>query len=315
MAGVIKFGKKGGIFFDKDAKTREDLLAEIKDLQARLAETEEALRTTQKNRNSYLHKHAEDKIAWDKERDQERARADEILQFEKIEHRQSEEQLQMTREELRDVSFRLLLAEEAERKRIAQEIHDGITQHWATIRLRVEEILAQPSKEITAPLKDVLPLIQVGLEETRRIQMNLRPALLDDLGILATIKWFCREFQRAHPAIHVETKIEAQENDISNPAKSVIYRVLQEALNNISKHSKTNLVNLSLQKKEAAIEFTIQDHGQGFDLNSVLSQKKYEKGLGLSGMKERIHLSGGSFEIQSIKGIGTTIRASWLMKN
>lgn len=296
---------------DKDAETREDLLAEIKDLRARLAETEEALRTTQKNRNNYLHQHAEDKIAWGKERNQERARADKILQFEKIEHRHSEEELGKTREQLRDVSFRLLLAEETERKRIAQEIHDGITQYWTTIKLRVEGILAQLSKEITAPLKDILPLIQVGLEETRRIQMNLRPALLDDLGVLATLNWFCREFQKAHPAIRVETKIEAQEDDISNPVKSVIYRVLQEALNNISKHSKTNLVNLSLQKKEAAIEFTIQDHGQGFDLNSVLSQKNYEKGLGLSGMKERIHLSGGSFEIQSIKGIGTTIRASW----
>jgi signal transduction histidine kinase len=296
---------------DKDAETREDLLAEIKDLRARLAETEEALRTTQKNRNNYLHQHAEDKIAWGKERNQERARADKILQFEKIEHRHSEEELGKTREQLRDVSFRLLLAEETERKRIAQEIHDGITQYWTTIKLRVEGILAQLSKEITAPLKDILPLIQVGLEETRRIQMNLRPALLDDLGVLATLNWFCREFQKAHPAIRVETKIEAQEDDISNPVKSVIYRVLQEALNNISKHSKTNLVNLSLQKKEAAIEFTIQDHGQGFDLNSVLSHKKYEKGLGLSGMKERIHLSGGSFEIQSIKGIGTTIRASW----
>jgi signal transduction histidine kinase len=296
---------------DKDAEIREDLPAEIKDLRARLAETEEALRTTQKNRNNYLHQHAEDKIAWGKERNQERARADKILQFEKIEHRHSEEELGKTREQLRDVSFRLLLAEETERKRIAQEIHDGITQYWTTIKLRVEGILAQLSKEITAPLKDILPLIQVGLEETRRIQMNLRPALLDDLGVLATLNWFCREFQKAHPAIRVETKIEAQEDDISNPVKSVIYRVLQEALNNISKHSKTNLVNLSLQKKEAAIEFTIQDHGQGFDLNSVLSQKNYEKGLGLSGMKERIHLSGGSFEIQSIKGIGTTIRASW----
>lgn len=296
---------------DKDAEIREDLPAEIKDLRARLAETEEALRTTQKNRNNYLHQHAEDKIAWGKERNQERARADKILQFEKIEHRHSEEELGKTREQLRDVSFRLLLAEETERKRIAQEIHDGITQYWTTIKLRVEGILAQLSKEITAPLKDILPLIQVGLEETRRIQMNLRPALLDDLGVLATLNWFCREFQKAHPAIRVETKIEAQEDDISNPVKSVIYRVLQEALNNISKHSKTNLVNLCLQKKEAVIEFTIQDHGQGFDLNSVLSQKNYEKGLGLSGMKERIHLSGGSFEIQSIKGIGTTIRASW----
>jgi signal transduction histidine kinase len=128
---------------------------------------------------------------------------------------------------------------------------------------------------------------------------------------LATISWFCREFQKAHSTIRVETKIDVQEDDISNPVMTVIYRVLQEALNNISKHSKTTLVNLSLQKKEGAIEFIIQDKGQGFNLNAVLSQKNYEKGLGLSGMKERTHLSGGSFWIESTKGIGTTIRASW----
>ena len=299
------------ISLGKDAETREELIAEIKDLRARLEETEEALLATRKSRNNQALKHSKDKSAWAKERNHERVRADELLQFEKGEHRHSEEELGKTRDQLRDVSFKLLLAEETERKRIAQEIHDGITQHWATVRLRVEGILDQLSKEIATPLKDILPIIQVGLEETRRIQMNLRPALLDDLGILATLNWFCREFQKAHPAIRVETKINAQENDISNPVKSVIYRVLQEALNNISKHSKTALVNLTLQKKGDAIEFIIQDHGQGFEVNAVLSQKSYEKGLGLSGMKERTHLSGGSFSIESTKGIGTTIRASW----
>jgi signal transduction histidine kinase len=296
---------------DKEAETREALLAEIEDLRSRLAESEKALLAAAKNRNNHVRKHAEDEIRWAKERNGERAEADEVLQIEKLEHRHSEEELGKTREQLREVSFKLLLAEETERKRIAQEIHDGVGQHWATVKLRVEGILNQLDKEIAAPLKDILPIIKVSMEETRRIQMNLRPALLDDLGILATVSWFCREFQKARPAIRVETKIDIQENDISNPVKTVIYRVLQEALNNISKHSKTTLVNLSLQKKEGKIEFTIQDHGQGFDTDAVLSQKSYEKGLGLSGMKERTHLSGGSFSIESTKGIGTTIRASW----
>ena len=294
-----------------DAETREALIAEIKDLRARLAETEEALLAASKGRNNHVRKCAEDEIRRAKERNHERASADELLQFERMEHRHSEKELGKTREQLRDVSFKLLLAEETERKRIAREIHDGIGQHWSTVKLRVERILDQLGKEIATPLKDILPIIQVGLEETRRIQMNLRPALLDDLGILATISWFCREFQKAHPAIRVETKMDVQEDDISNPVKTVIYRVLQEALNNISKHSKTTLVNLTVQKKEGGIDFIIQDRGQGFDLNEVFSHKNYEKGLGLSGMKERTHLSGGSFSIESTKGIGTTIRASW----
>lgn len=98
---------------------------------------------------------------------------------------------------------------------------------------------------------------------------------------------------------------------MAKPVKTVIYRIMQEALNNISKHSKANLVNLTLQKEEDTIGFIIQDHGQGFHLNAVYSLKGSEKGLGLAGMKERTLLSGGSFAIESTQGIGTTIRASW----
>ncbi len=86
---------------------------------------------------------------------------------------------------------------------------------------------------------------------------------------------------------------------------------MQEALNNISKHSKANLVNLTLQKGEDKIEFVIQDHEQGFDLNAVYSLRSSAKGLGLAGMKERTLLSGGSFSIESTQGSETTIRASW----
>jgi hypothetical protein len=112
---------KGVLFLDNDAKTKDALRAEIKDLRDRLAETEEALLASRKSRNNHVRKHAEDEIAWAKERNHDRARADELLQFGKGEHRHSEEELGKTRDQLRDVSFKLLLAEETERKRIAQE--------------------------------------------------------------------------------------------------------------------------------------------------------------------------------------------------
>jgi signal transduction histidine kinase len=296
---------------DNDAKKEEDVLAKMKDLQARLDECEEELRVLRKSRNNHVRKHEEDKILWAQERNRDRAEADELLHFEKIEHRHSEEELGKTREQLQDVSFRLLLAEETERKRIAQEIHDGIGQHWSTVNLRVERILNQLDKEIATPLESILPIIKVGIEETRRIQMNLRPALLDDLGILATLNWFCREFQKTNPDIHIEKKIHIEEDAIPHSIKTVIYRVTQEALNNISKYSKGKLVNLTLQRKEDTIEFIIQDDGQGFDPSAVISAKGSERGLGLAGMKERTHLSGGSFSIESARGIGTTIRALW----
>lgn len=204
---------------EDDSKTREEILEEIKNLRTRLQEVEEARRVISKEKNNHAHRHAEEEIRWTKERENERARLGEILHFEKMEHRHSEEELGKTREQLRDVSFKLLQAEETERKRIAQEIHDGVGQHWVIVKHRVETILKQLGKEITTPLEDILPIIQVGIEETRRIQMNLRPTLLDDLGILATISWFCREFQKANPLIHIETKVHIQENDVANPVK------------------------------------------------------------------------------------------------
>ena len=298
-------------FLEDASKTREEILEELKNLRTRLQEVEEARQVIRKEKNNQAHRHAEEEVRWTQEREKERASAGEILHFEKMEHRHSEEELGKTREQLRDVSFRLLQAEETERKRIAQEIHDGIGQYWVIVKHRMETILKQLGKEITTPLEDILPIIQVGIEETRRIQMNLRPTLLDDLGILATVSWFCRGIQKANPAIRIETKIHIQENDVANPVKTAIYRIMQEALNNVSKHSKANLVNLTLQKEEDKIEFFIQDHGQGFDLNAVFSLKSSERGLGLAGMRERALLSGGSFSIESTQGIGTTIRASW----
>ncbi len=233
------------------------------------------------------------------------------MQAERVGRHHVEEELGETKTQLKDVSFKLLLAEETERKRIAQEIHDGIGQHWSTVKLRLETVLGQLSKEIATPLEELLPVIQAGMEETRRIQMNLRPALLDDLGILATLNWFGREFKKANPDMQIITKYNIQEDQIPDTIKTVIYRIVQEALNNIIKHSKAKVVNLGLEIKEGKIEFVIHDSGQGFDLDAMLSQRRADRGLGLSGMKERTQLSGGLLHIESAEGSGTTIRASW----
>ena len=233
------------------------------------------------------------------------------MQTERAGRHHAEEELGGTKAQLKDVSFKLLLAEETERKRIAQEIHDGIGQHWSTIKLRLETILRNLGKEIATPLEDLLPVIQVGMEETRRIQMNLRPALLDDLGILATIDWFIREFKKANPDIQLITKVSIKEDQIPATIKTVIYRIMQEALNNIIKHSQAKVVNLGLAIKESKLEFVIQDSGQGFDLDALMSQQRTDKGLGVAGMKERAQFSGGLLHIESAKGSGTKIRTLW----
>jgi signal transduction histidine kinase len=185
----------------------------MKDLLAQPFECKEELRVLKKSRNNHIRKYQEERIRWARERNHDRAKANELLQFEKIEYRHSEEELEKTRVKLRDASFKLLMAEETDRKQIAREIDDGIGQHWSTVKLRVERVLNQVGKGIATPLEEIPPAINVGIEETPQILMNLRPALLDDLGTLATLNWFCREFQNAPPAIRVETKVLATEND------------------------------------------------------------------------------------------------------
>jgi signal transduction histidine kinase len=141
--------------------------------------------------------------------------------------------------------------------------------------------------------------------------MDLRPSILDDLGILATISWFCREFQTTFPSISIETQINIQEDEVPDSLKTVIFRIMQEALNNVAKHGKADLIRLTLWKNDDKIELVIQDNGQGFNLPEVLAMDSSRRGLGLASMRERSELSGGSLAIESTPGKGTTVKAEW----
>ncbi|NIS62551.1 MAG: hypothetical protein GTO13_18160, partial [Proteobacteria bacterium] len=111
--------------------------------------------------------------------------------------------------------------------------------------------------------------------------------------------------------IRIEQHIDIQEDEVPDPLKTIIYRVMQEALSNIAKHSGADLVRLSLRRADGVIELAIEDNGLGFDLEGVLSVESSKRGIGVSSMKERIELSDGSFAIESAIGAGTIIRASW----
>ena len=160
-------------------------------------------------------------------------------------------------------------------------------------------------------MKSVIPAIQTAIHETRRIQKALRPPVLDDLGILATIRWFCREYESTYSAIRIKQEIDIEEEEVADSLKIIIFRVLQEALNNIAKHSGAELARLSLRKAQGRIELVLEDDGQGFDLKKVLGSESTRRGFGLTSMSERIELSGGSFFIDSVMGKGTVIRAVW----
>ena len=227
--------------------------------------------------------------------------------------KRAEQAVRESEKQLRFLSSKLLTAQEEERKRISRELHDSIGSSLSAIKFGVENYLklGRPDRECAEWLKGITSMAQQTIDEVRRIMSDLRPAMLDDLGLVTTLGWFFRQFENIHPKICVEDKIEIEEDEIAEDLKIVIFRVIQEAFNNISKYSRAELVNFSLKKDINAVALTIEDSGDGFDVNAALYENNSHKGLGLTSMRERGELSGGTFRIESSPGEGTIIQASW----
>jgi PAS domain S-box-containing protein len=220
---------------------------------------------------------------------------------------------------LRLLSSKLLQAEEQERMRIAREIHDSLGQGLSAIKFGIENALLRLKEKGVdeaglRPFRPLIGLTQNTLEEVRRIIMDLRPSTLDDIGIQATISWFCRQFEKIYSGIRIQKKIEVTEDRVPKDIKTVIFRVIQEALNNVAKHSRASRVDLSLRNKGGRLVLRVEDNGRGFNLLKAGSRKVLQEGFGLTSMQERVELSGGSFEIKAQEGLGTRIRAVWIAR-
>ncbi|MFH0726259.1 MAG: PAS domain S-box protein [Pseudomonadota bacterium] len=225
-----------------------------------------------------------------------------------------EAELIKSEKDLRLLSAKLLNAQESERKRIALELHDTIAQNLVAIKFSLGQKLKQmgnspPTEGII--IEDIIQVVQENISEIRRIMTDLRPSILDDLGILATISWQCREFQKIYTHIQVVRLIDLEEQEVPEELKIVIFRILQEAMNNTAKHSHADRIQLTLVRQNGTLELTIKDNGEGFDLHQVLSRINSSTGLGLVGMRERTEQSFGSFSISSRKNKGTRINARW----
>ena len=208
---------------------------------------------------------------------------------------------------------RLLEREEEETKRVAKELHHDLTQSLAAINFDLGEVIQQVKGDQIRTgienLEGVRLEIQEIIKRVQGIGMHLWPSTLDDMGILDTISWFRREFQETHSGIQIKTHIDIQENEVPDFLRYVIYKILQEALNNVVRHSKADLVDLFLAKGNITIELTVRDNGQGFDM-----EKEALMGSGLSlsldNMRGRAEIVNGSCAIESAIGKGTIIRAS-----
>lgn len=220
-------------------------------------------------------------------------------------------ELESQKTELQALSAQLLSAEEKERKRIANDIHDSIGQALSAIKYSIENSLIAISEKsvpvAVEALENIIPLTKQAIEEVRRIIMDLRPSMLDDLGLSSTISWFCREFESIYSHILIEKEINIDETNISPTLKTVIYRILQEAMNNSAKHSQTEFIRLQLLMNKGRLEMLVEDKGVGFDINTF----NVNKGMGVASIKERAKLSRGILNIRSHPEEGTRIQVSW----
>jgi signal transduction histidine kinase len=224
-----------------------------------------------------------------------------------------EERVKERTTELADLSSQLVSAQEKERKRVSYELHDQVWQNLVAIRFAVENLFSDRENWTTLKLRseEVIRDLQDTVRKIQSMQGDLWPYVLDDIGVVATIDWYCREFEKNHQGIVVETKCSIKETEIPPAAKIVIYRILQETMSNVSKHSNASRVTICLFGKDRGVEFTVEDNGVGFNLEEVIARRSPWGGGGLLTIKGRTELSNGTFEVESIEGRGTIVRASW----
>jgi PAS domain S-box-containing protein len=218
--------------------------------------------------------------------------------------------LRQSESEVRLLSAQFMAAQELERQRIARELHDSVGQALGGVKFGLETcealISAGSSEAALSAIRQYAARIQSVVEEVRSISMNLRPSTLDDLGILPTLGWFAREFRAIYGQVEVEVLVDVAEDEIAVPVKTAVYRIVQEAFNNVVKHAKARNITLSLRHVASQVELRIYDDGSGFEAGA-----RGAGGLGLGSMRERAEVTGGRFSVESRNGEGTTVRVMW----
>lgn len=201
----------------------------------------------------------------------------------------------------------IIEAQENERKRISRELHDEIGQALTAIKFNLDIMdkdLPSTFLIVRERLKEAKSLSNQTLTAMRQLSMDLRPTMLDDVGLIPTLRWYIQNFSNR---LNIRSNFQAVgfEEKLPPQMETAFYRIIQEALNNIAKHAGASRVDISLQWRDSIISVSITDNGRGFDLDKVLRPESLERSLGIIGMQERISLLGGKIDIQSRPDSGT----------
>jgi two-component system, NarL family, sensor histidine kinase UhpB len=203
--------------------------------------------------------------------------------------------------ERREATGRVLAGQEAERLRIAQELHDQVGQELTAVLLLLSRLAARAPEELRPGVLEVQSLVRTSLEDLRRIAIELRPEALDDLGLGSALSVLCDRFAQ-QSGLDVACAVAEVLPDLPASTELVIYRVAQEALTNVARHSGSERAELSLQPQDSQIVLTVRDHGQGLPVGPP-------SGSGMRGMRERAGLVGAALEIHDVDpGPGTEVR-------
>ena len=214
--------------------------------------------------------------------------------------------IQSQQEHLRKLTHRVVTAQEDERRRISRELHDELGQSLTLLKLNLEMMLATSlnSEQLIERLTELIELSNSTLQEVRRLAMDLRPAMLDDLGLVPTLRWYREQYQK-RSACNVTLSVISHLPRLAPETETALYRITQEALTNVSRHAQAKNVEINLDMDDNFIKFSIIDDGQGFSVNTEDRVDSF--GVGLVGMLERIDDLNGKFNILSTAGQGTTI--------
>jgi signal transduction histidine kinase len=212
-------------------------------------------------------------------------------------------------EELRQLSRQLLSAQEEERKKISRELHDVIAQTLTGINVRLAALKTDStvsSKELQSKITSTQQLVEKSVDIVHRFARELRPSVLDDLGLIPALQSFMTGYMK-DTGIRVTLTAFAGIEQADGSTRTVLYRIAQEALTNVARHAQASQADLSIQNPHGGICMEITDNGCGFAVEGKGSAKKNNR-LGLLGMRERIEMIGGTFCVESAPGKGTTIR-------
>jgi signal transduction histidine kinase len=218
-----------------------------------------------------------------------------------------------TAEQLRFYVSQVLRAQEAERLRIARELHDDTAQALTGLSRRLDMLVDtlassgdQVPHEISERLEELRDQSDTILEGVRRFSRDLRPPVLDDLGLLPALKWLVTGLEEEH-GIAADVRVVGEQRRLPTETELAVFRIAQEALNNVWKHSGASAVELSLDFRGDALTLAVADNGKGFDVPRSVSDLAANGKLGVIGMEERVRILGGTLSVRSELGAGTCV--------